>query len=416
VAIVVIDALRADVVGAYGGPGPTPVLDRLAAEGLVFERVYSPFTWTRPAVASLFTGLSAAAHGVVSEDFSLPEGAFTLAERFRLQGYRTIGVVANGHISNAFNFDQGFETYLWEPDSVTASDRASGVRVDYADSRAVFDTALARLPPAAAERPVFLYLQTVDAHEPYSPPEWLLPEPKPEIAANVYLQRLVNQGEAATPQLLEDFALLYRGGVAYSDRELGRFLDIMGERLGEEGTVVVATADHGEAFFEHRFVGHSSWPFEELARVPLILNGPGIPRGQRESALASLLDVLPTVAPRGQAFLTQGVDLLTAGSAMGARAVVSESAEGSVLVSGEWKLSYRPGYPEPLQFRLHNLRNDPFEQADLGSSEPVVMDQLKLQLRSYQRDAKRLALEPLARPARIDQEVVDNLKALGYVR
>jgi len=69
VLVYLIDTLRSDVLGAYGGPGPTPVLDRLAAQGLLFERAYSTSSWTRPAVASLFSGLPVSAHQVRSEEF-----------------------------------------------------------------------------------------------------------------------------------------------------------------------------------------------------------------------------------------------------------------------------------------------------------------------------------------------------------
>jgi arylsulfatase len=426
VIVYLIDTLRPDVLGAYGGPGPTPTLDRLAAQGILFERAYSTSSWTRPAVASLFSGLTMSAHQVSSEAFSLPEGALTLAERFRLRGYQTMGFVANGHVLPTFHFDQGFETYVWppfpdwagstwDPDALTPNTAAAEVHA----------LALRRLAEARnPERPLFLYIHTVDPHQPYQPPEWLLEKKRPGINANSFLMRSINEGEGASVQLLQDLALAYQGAVAYSDHELGRFLDQVADYIDLNRTVILVTSDHGEAFFEHRFVGHRNWLHEELIRVPMILVGPGVPAGQRNAFPVSLLDVVPTLLglserqskPTG---LAQGFNLASGdlSTRLAQRSVYSEFGSGAALVNGEWKLTYRGDYPEALRFRLYNLHNDPMESNDLFAREPAIERRLQLDLRNWQTSTHRLALEPLpVDAARLDPGLRQNLRALGYLR
>jgi arylsulfatase A-like enzyme len=434
VVVYLIDTLRPDVLGAYGGPGPTPALDRLASQGLLFERAYSTSSWTRPAVASLVSGLPVSAHGVKSEAFALPEGVATLAERFRLRGYQTVGVIANGHVVPAFHFDQGFEVYdappfaddagTWDPESL-ANNAAAGE---------VHALALRRLAAVRGDwrqrrprRPLFLYVHVVDPHQPYRPPEWVLPEPRPAVRANNFLLRSINEGEGATPRLLADLALAYRGAVAYADRELGRFLARLAPYADLDRAVLLVASDHGEAFFEHRLVGHRLWLYEELTRVPMILRAPGVPAGRREILPVSLLDVAPTLlglaggrpAAAGGGSAGPGLDLLAAGagSRLARRGVLSEFGAGAALVNGEWKLAYRGDYPEAQRLQLFNLRLDPSESDDRSLAEPAVARRLAAALREEQAEARRLALPPLPVDAtRLSPGLLRNLRALGYLK
>jgi len=426
VVVYLIDTLRPDALSIYGGQGPTPTFDRLAAEGIVFDRAYSASTWTRPAVASLFSGLPPSGHGVLTAAYSLPESSFTLAERFRLRGYRTIGVVSNGHVSAAFNFDQGFERYtsvvhpftprpLYDP--ATLVDNPSAAEIG---RQAMKELAAA----GTSDRPVFLYVHVVDPHGPYRPPEWLLPEPRPALNVNNYLFRLIIDGGAATPKVLTDLALSYRGAVAYVDQELGRFLSQLGTRLDPANTIVAVTSDHGEAFFEHRIMGHSNRPFEELIRIPLVLRGPGLRPGARVTELAALQDLASTLLA-----LADGdppADPLRALPLPGAgwqapsatrRAVVSEFETDIAVMAGEWKLWYRNRYPETQRFALYNLRQDPDELRNLSDAQPAVAETLKVQFRRWRARTARLALDP--QPANIDEkdqsELAAKLRALGYV-
>jgi choline-sulfatase len=429
VVVYLIDTLRPDVLGAYGGPGPTPVLDRLAAQGMLFERAYSTSSWTRPAVASLVSGLPVSAHQVRTEQLSLPEEALTLAERFRLRGYQTVGVTANGHVLPIFHFDQGFEIYDSPPSrdlAGTAWDPAA--RLANPPAAEVHALALRRLAAARdRRRPLFLYVHTVDPHQPYQPPEWLLAPGRPAVYANDFLMRSINEGEGGSARLLADLALSYRGAVAYADRELGRFLAALAPYADLRRAAVLVTSDHGEAFFEHRLVGHRHWVHEELTRVPMILRAPGVAAGRRGALPVSLLDVAPTLLgladrrpPRpAAADPARGSDLLAPGAEaqLAARSVASEFGAGAALVAGDWKLTYHGDYPEALRFGLFHLPADPAEADDLSRREPAVARRLEAELRAWQAAARRLALAPLPIDStQLTPGLRENLRALGYLR
>ncbi|MEM7582982.1 MAG: sulfatase-like hydrolase/transferase [Acidobacteriota bacterium] len=121
--LIMVDTLRRDHLGAYGYDRPTsPTIDRLARHGVLFEDVRSTSSWTKPAIASLFTGVGPLVHGV--EKGSLPElrrgevdalaqGWQTLPEVFRAHGFATIGFCANPHVAERTGLAQGFDRLLW---------------------------------------------------------------------------------------------------------------------------------------------------------------------------------------------------------------------------------------------------------------------------------------------------------------
>lgn len=427
VIVYLIDTLRPDVLGAYGGPGPTPSFDRLAGEGRMYERAYSTDTWTRPAVASLFTGLAVASHRVTTERDALPEEALTLAERFKLRGYVTVGVVANGHVTQTFDFDQGFDRFDYLHDQTSQQGLFDPQqRVENPPAAAVDAAALRELDRLGAKRPpLFLYVHVVDPHNPYAPPEWLLPEPRPAIHANNYLMRMLAQGEAATPQSLAALALAYRGAVAYADRELGRFVGGLRERLDLDDSLLVVLADHGEGFFEHRVVGHEQWPYEELVRIPLLVRGPGIRPGSRATSPVSIAGVyawlgekaLGITPPPGAPTLQRprGVRWFPGAAPATPDFVVAEHG-GRVLVRDRWKLTIQPDYPATLRTRLFDLRSDPLEQHDLLRREHEVARSLEAADAIWQREVRGMVL-PQHRldVALIAPELARKLSALGYV-
>ena len=114
VVLIIVDTLRADHLGAWGYERPTsPTLDALAGEGVRFSQFYSTSSWTRPAMASMLTGLYAREVGVYEERYDvLPQDVVTLPERLQSVGYRTLGVTSNPNINAWFGFDQGFDAYL----------------------------------------------------------------------------------------------------------------------------------------------------------------------------------------------------------------------------------------------------------------------------------------------------------------
>src|SRR5574338_632864 len=219
--LVVVDTLRADALGLYGAPRENaPHLAALASEGVVFEHVVAPSSWTKTSMASIFTGLDPARHGVRRVDDALPAQLPTLPRMLHDAGYATLGVQTNPWLRSRFRFDDGFDQYDFR-------------FFDSAD--AVNARGLALLDAAGSRKPVFLYLHYMDVHAPYRP----------------------------SPRWFQEPPLVLPGGASLSDVEF-------------------VTADHGEAFGEHGEVYHGRTFYPEVYSVPLLVRAPGrAPAGAR---------------------------------------------------------------------------------------------------------------------------------------
>ncbi len=213
VLLISLDSVRRDMLGCYGarfaGRSPSPNLDRLAAQGVRIENALSSTSWTLPAHATLFTGVSEFVHGVEQDGQRLGEEFPTLAEHLRDAGYRTAGVYSGPYLDPRFGFGRGFERYRagYGPELAAAARQAAlalervrataqtdagetsaraqnlaaveeNARAERAlevashrdsSAHAVSDLVLAELG-ASDERPFFLFAHYFDAHYDYVPP------------------------------------------------------------------------------------------------------------------------------------------------------------------------------------------------------------------------------------------------------
>lgn len=282
IVFIVMDTQRADRMGCYGyGRDTTPNVDRLAARGLRFADAYSTSSWTWPSTASLHTGLLPDSHGVRGADAcTLSQRFETLAEALQARGYTTAAFVGNPIVDPDRYFDQGFERFAVEKDSLLAAFRMSDE---------VVPPALVWLERNAPLR-FFLYLHLVDPHTPHRPDpreaERLGMVPRPVDWPERGLDGVPHHEEpsAATRQYVND---LYDASVATGDRWVGAVLAKLDELGLADRTVVCFTADHGEELFDHGDHGHGHAVWNELVHVPLVLAGPGIPTGVRRGAVSN---------------------------------------------------------------------------------------------------------------------------------
>ena len=168
--LITLDTTRADRLGAYGWPeSVTPVLDRIAREGVVFDRAVAPAPLTLPAHASLFTGHYPPRHGVRDNGgFFLDERETTLADRMKAGGAKTGGFVGSYVLDRTWGIAQGFETY-YDNFDLSKFDTPSLADVER-PANEVADRALAWLETVKASR-FFGWVHFYDAHSPYAPPE-----------------------------------------------------------------------------------------------------------------------------------------------------------------------------------------------------------------------------------------------------
>ena len=402
VVVFLVDTLRADRLGAYGGPdGLTPRLDDFAAGGLTFERCVAQSNWTKPTTASLLTGQYPHVHGATHGRSVLPERMETLAELLASEGYATAAFGNNLNIfAEGTGFEQGFEVFQ----------RIDPVRdAPFPRAELIVDAALDWLEGADPDRPFFLYLHLVDPHFPYEPPEL-------ELGPEVLALRAMGVAENLPPGEREILFERYDGEVAYVDAQFGRLMDGL-ERHGlTEDTLVTFVSDHGEEFFEHGGLGHHAKLIGELTHVPLLLQVPGLEpefRGARVDEVVEQVDLYATVVDA----LGLTADRAGVGTSLLARALrpgpsqrqhaLVETEDGIVgfaIVSPEWKY-VRHWAPEPSE-RLYHLATDPGEKVDRSAQEPQVVEAMRALL------AKELAAAPVLWELRVENRT-DRLVTLG---
>lgn len=289
---IVLDALRAENLSCYGYHRKTsPRMEALAAEGTLFEWAYSQANYTRHSVPSFLTGryfpVQVLSFGTWRELWRTPPSDEQfLPEIAARNGYRTLLFSATPWIY------QG--SRLWgmfhEPRYVTgagSTEEANKQFLPWLEKR-----------PAG---PFFAYIHVMETHFPHAVEE-LRPNHTQWIdEANPRLPAMASQVDTQSGKFTEtDRELLtglYDGSIHYEDEHIGRLVDRFKELGLYDNTVFIISADHGEALAENgSYVGHlTGWTYEQLLRVPLILAGPGIPKGLRVKQKVELVDLVPTL-------------------------------------------------------------------------------------------------------------------------
>ncbi len=285
--LIVIDCLRPDHLGCYGYTRDTsPTIDALARVGWNYERAYAPSSWTKPSVASLFSSLLPAGHGLVNPDQSAPDQLLLFAEVLRNAGYKNFFINGgNVFLKKDFNLHQGFHSYDYLPQSTRSA----------AD---LTKTVLARIAGIGGDK-FFAYLHYMDAHAPYTlnshNTRYAAKIIEPYVPGNPATQlNDLRKADKVSPELRQYFRDLYDGQIRFVDdaiRDLLQGLKLLG-RL--DNTVFIITADHGEEFWDHGSTEHGHSMYNELLQVPLIIAGSDIGH-ERIDEPVSLIDVMPTL-------------------------------------------------------------------------------------------------------------------------
>jgi arylsulfatase A-like enzyme len=278
--VILVDTLRADHVSSYGYNRPTtPHIDRLASRGIRFSRAYSTSSWTLPAVASLFSGVSASSHGVidVDSDFRISE---TLAHSLADEGVVTAAIISNPIVSSLNGFHRGFNTFISYRDGLIAPvvDLASGTTLGRVLTRKVdgdrlaVNAAVEWLESHAKDR-FFLYLHLFAPHRPYEPPN-----PHRDKFVDVNYRGIEYNGgtsdRSLTPPELNNVIERYDAEIAYADALVGEIVDVLDRFRLIDSTILIVTSDHGEAFGEHGRWEHGQSVYAEEARIPMIIVHP----------------------------------------------------------------------------------------------------------------------------------------------
>ena len=291
--LVTIDTLRADSLEPYGATDTlTPNIARLAGEGVVYEAATTPMPLTRPAHASILTGLYPDQHGVLTNHQILPEEVVTIAETLRDTGYQTAGFTGIRFLNQKSGLAQGFVEFA------APTDKTLGPR-----GKIVVERAIDWLGDANPENPILLWVHVYDPHQPYDPPKRFRRGIDPELERRIpvirwkTLNRTAKLNNGDVPKDVFDIALdYYRGEVEYTDFWIGKLLEKFDLLRESRRSMVVVTADHGECFENGNHFEHSDCLYEGALQIPLIVRYPdGVSAGLRVDRRVSNLDITPTV-------------------------------------------------------------------------------------------------------------------------
>jgi len=315
--LISIDSLRADHLGSYGYRRETsPNLDRLAREGVLFERMVADSSWTLPTHLTMLTGLSSIAHGVVVDSQRLPAGVLTLAGLLRDRGYRTEGFASGPYLHPIFGFGQGFDHYEllaqtpFEEKGITPEKLADSPHLRTsleiyergARTTRTSEDLAKRVEEAVARstgRPFFIFVHMFDVHYDYDPPERYWRRFDPDYAGDLSPEGFIDNPrirKGMSERDLEHIIARYDGEILYTDEHIGRMLEVLDLYGVADRTIVAVTGDHGEEFFEHGDKGHRKTLYDEQLMVPFILWGPGrLPAGHRVAMQTRMVDIAPTL-------------------------------------------------------------------------------------------------------------------------
>lgn len=399
IVLVTIDTLRADRVGAYGARSPaTPVMDRLAADGCLFESAIVQVPLTRASHATILTGLYPFQHGI-RDNFAPPldPAHRTLAEILKTQGYATGAFVGSFIVNTQSGLNHGFDEF---DDTFETGGKGSAFFTEYQRRAAQVEERAGPWIERVAGRPFFAWVHFYDPHAPYTPP----PPYNTRYAKNPY-----------------------DGEVAYTDEILGRLLARLA-RLGiADRTLVILTADHGEALGEHKEEEHGFFVYDVTLRVPLILRMPGrIAAGGRVKTEARSIDLLPTILDL--AGVRTGIPPGLPGRSLLAAIQAPQKTDPQVVSYSEtlfprlhfgWSelRSVRMGgwkYIQAPRPELYDLARDPSERNNLFAAEGQRAAGLRSRLLDTLGGSPESLVVGVVNP-KLDQATMDRLASLGYV-
>jgi arylsulfatase A-like enzyme len=296
--LISIDSLRPDHLSCYGYQRATsPTIDRLSHEGVRFETVVAPTTWTLPSHLTMLTGLAPERHGVVQSTQYLRGRIDTLAEVLRRSGYATAAVVSGPFVESRYGFAQGFDTY---DDYSVVSQTHSGSHSAVTSPQLVNEVTKWLNRWTKRERtPFFIFVHMWDVHYDFMPPSpydrMFDPDYDGEITSKDF-QLNADIRPDMDPRDLQHLVALYDGEIRYTDAHVEKIVALLQKFGVLDRTIVAVTADHGEEFFEHGQKGHRKNLYDETLLVPLVIRYPArIPAGRVVDRQVQLTDIGTTL-------------------------------------------------------------------------------------------------------------------------
>ena len=444
--LITIDSLRYDRVLDHdreSEPGPT--ISSLASTGASFTNAFS----NGPNTPSSFPSILTSTHPIMYGGYEyLNEHRPFVSQTLADAGYRTVGYHSNPHLGPQQNYDNGFANFNdGDQDSnngKTIKNFVDGkldsnsllykllrriyhlfsIRIGnsaYVKADTITDRAIEWLDNNRdTETPYFMWLHYMDVHYPFTPPDEFVeaigghpPSARKMADLNGRMQENPESLSMADKEMLLD---LYDGEIRYMDHHIGRLIDYLSAHDLRKDTIVVLTADHGEAFGEHDRYGHHEFMYDELLNVPLIIDIPGRDGSQVEEQV-SLIDIGPTLydlveinepdAVQGESLVPHLND-----ESPEERTVLATSSRGNRLAvrTTEWKCMWHVVDEET---ELYDLKEDPDEIRDVSEAHPDVCSELREMMKEYVQEAESTDTD--LPEVEQSEEVKERLEELGYI-
>ena len=407
VILILADDLRADALGCYGNNVlKTPNIDRLAETGMLFTNSYimggHHGAISAPSRAMLLSGK------YLFNVYDKLDGVLTMPMHFASHGYKTFGTgkwhnektafegsfqngknVFLGGMADHFNIplcDMGEEGKLSQP--VT-----KGFSTDlFAEAAMEF---LDDYSGGRSGNPFFCYVAFTAPHDPYSPRPDFINKYTPdsiELPGNFMplhpfaFDDLTVRDENLLPwprpaEYVKMAIADYYGLIEHLDKSVGDIISILKKKGLYKNTIIVFASDNGLAIGSHGLLGKQNL-YEHSMKVPLIISGPGIPKGKKSEAFACLFDMFPTLAelcslPAPEGIDGQSLEPVISGRSKEIRSSVFTAYRNTIRAvrTNEWKLIR---YPERDFTQLFNLTDDPLELNNLPND--TTLDPVKKQL------------------------------------
>ncbi len=360
VLLICVDDLK-PLIGAYGDNlAKTPNLDKLASQGVLFERAYCNQAVCSPSRNALLTSLRPQTLGI----YDLPTNfrksrpdAITFPEFFKTNGYRTEAMGKIFHVGHGnYEDSQSWSVPHFKANSIgyalkenqgqtregalfdnkkpadlprgSAFENADVPDNAYGDGK-IADEAVRRLQLAKAstDKPFFMAVGFLKPHLPFCAPKkyWDLydrnairlpavksapegaPEFAPQYGGELRQYKNIPQKGPIDDDLTRTLIHGYYAATSYMDAQLGRVMDALAENGHAENTIIVLWGDHGWHLGDHgMWCKHTN--YQEATRIPVIISKPGLNPGKRTQAFLESVDIYPTIADLAGLKPPEGLD------------------------------------------------------------------------------------------------------------
>ena len=463
VILITVDCLRADRVGSIAGGALTPSIDKLARDSVVFRRAFANGPGTNQSFPAILTSTYFLMHG----GMRLVQSCGTLAEVLFNNGFKTVAFHSNPFLSGSLGWSRGFNEFhdfldvLKSPSaavtrlSFTAKlarflNRATRVlsskRIQSFLRRVYYEWSELEIPyvegnqlnkyvidwiSSNKETPFFLWMHYMDPHRPYVPPPYYSDYPcsrKEAFDFDLSVDPHLARGEVSEDELRR-LKTLYAGEARYVDDCIGKLVEFLEAKGVMEDAILVLSADHGEAFGEHKKFAHAyDMLYNEVLHVPLIMHGlPGC-SSEVVGDYVQLLDLAPTILEalgirKPDSFI--GHSIMEVIQENRSRPIFSESAKPDLIdvrydtskkvvscISGRWKLIVNELWGTT---ELFNLEEDFLEKDNAIEDEREICAELGSLIENHLLTHPRLGIGEVFEDTEKGR-IMRRLRSLGYMQ